>query len=469
MIPIILFLAPAAALMLFIFRSKKLNAFMVCLYAFVHLACTVLLIFYPISFGRYFECDPLNLYFLAVLSVVLAGVSVYNVDFVMKSAVDSLKSTYYSAAILIFAASMSAVVLGANLGLMWVCLEATTIAGAYLIFYKEGKEALEAAWKYMFICSIGIAFAFVGMIFLSLACTGSLPSLFFRVIYAAAFTYNGFWLKLSFVFMAIGFGTKAGLAPVHAWLPDAHSEAPSPVSALLSAALLNSAMLVILRLLKVMKLGNLGGFASVFLIVMGMLSVFVAAVYIIRVNNYKRMLAYSSIENMGIITICAAIGGPAAFAAILHTAAHSFSKASLFVTSGNILKRYKTKEISGVTGMLRSDPKAAWLWMAGFIMIAGIPPSPVFLSEFLLFKAMFTQGLWWLAVALMLLLTIVIYGMASAMFKMSFGNAPKDITDEKFNMMNYGGQIVFMLILCMLGLYMPKAVSWFITNAASML
>jgi len=469
MIPIILFLAPLAAVVLFIFRSKKINAVVVCLYSFIHLSCSVLLLFYPISFGRYFECDPLNLYFLMVLSAVLAGVSVYNADFVLKSEVDGLKSTYYSAAVLVFAASMSAVVLGANLGLMWVCLEATTIAGAYLIFYKEGKDALEAAWKYMFICSIGIAFAFVGIIFLSLAYSGAHSSLFFRDIYSGASSYNGFWLKLSFVFMVIGFGTKAGLAPVHAWLPDAHSEAPSPVSALLSAALLNSAMLVILRLLKVMKLGNMGSFAAVFMIAMGMLSVFVAAVYIIRVNNYKRMLAYSSIENMGIITICAALGGPAAFAAILHTAAHSLSKASLFVTSGNILKRYKTKEISGVSGILRSDPKAGWLWIGGFIMIAGIPPSPIFLSEFLMIRTMFEKGLWWLAIALMLLLTIVIFGMASAVFKMSFGNPTKNITDEKFNMLNYTGQIVFILILCIIGLYMPGAISGFITAAAGYL
>jgi hydrogenase-4 component F len=466
MIPIIIFSAPVFALLLFIFRSKKINAAVVCLYALIHLSCTVLLLFYPISFGRYFECDPLNLYFLLVLSLVLAGVSVYNMDFILKSAVDGLKSSYYSAAILVFAASMSAVVLGANLGLMWVCLEATTIAGAYLIFYKEGKEALEAAWKYMFICSIGIAFAFVGMIFLSLAYTGSHPSLFFRDIDGSASSYNAFWLKLSFVFMVIGFGTKAGLAPVHAWLPDAHSEAPSPVSALLSAALLNSAMLVILKLLRVMKLGNLGDFASVFMLVMGMLSVFVAAVYIIRVNNYKRMLAYSSIENMGIITICAALGGEAAFAAILHTAAHSLSKASLFVTSGNILKRYSTKEINNVTGLLKSDPKAGWLWIAGFIAIAGIPPSPAFLSEFLLIETMFAKGLWWLAIALMLLLTIVIFGMALAMFKMSFGNAPKEISNEKFNMLNYAGQMVFIAVLCLMGLYMPHALSAFIGAAA---
>lgn len=467
MIPIILFAAPIAAALLFIFRSKKLNAAVVCLYSFTHLACSVVLILHPAPFGRYFQTEPLNLFFLAILSVVLAGISVYNFDFTLKSEVSGLKSTYYTAAVLVFSAAISGVVLGANLGLMWVCLETTTITGAYLIYYKEGKEPLEAAWKYMFICSIGIAFAFVGMIFLSLAFTDARPSLFFSDINAHALRFNRFWLKMSFVFMAIGFGTKAGLAPVHTWLPDAYSESPSPVSALLSAALLNSELLIIIKILKIMKIGGMGAFASAFLLTMGILSVFVAAVFIIRVHNYKRMLAYSSIENMGVITICAALGGPAVFAALLHIAAHAFSKASLFMTSGNILKRYNTREINGVTGLLKSDPKAAWSWIAGFIMLAGIPPSPIFLSEFLMIKVMFEKGMWWFAAVLMLLLTIVIYGMSSVMFKMCFGNPAKEISNEKFNMLNYTGQIAFIAILCVLGLYMPHAISGFISAAAA--
>jgi hydrogenase-4 component F len=469
MIPIILFLAPALAMALFIFRSKKLNAVVICLYSFTHLACSVTLLVHPASYGRYFQVEPLNLFFLVVLSVVLAGISVYNADFTLKSAVPARKSTYYSAAVLVFSAAISGVVLGANLGMMWVCLETTTITGAYLIYYKTGKEPLEAAWKYMFICSIGIAFAFVGLIFLSLAFTGSQPSLFFTDINAHAPVFNKFWLKMSFVFMAIGFGTKAGLAPVHTWLPDAYSEAPSPVSALLSAALLNSELLIIIRILKIMKIADLGGFASAFLITMGVLSVFVAAVYIIRVGNYKRMLAYSSIENMGLITISAAIGGPAAFAAVLHIAAHAFSKASLFMTSGNILKRYYTREINGVTGLLKADPKAGWSWIAGFILLCGIPPSPIFLSEFIMIRTMFGRGMWWLAVPVMLLVTIVIYGMASTMFKMSFGNPQKGISQERFNILNYAGQFVFIAVLCLLGIYMPKAISDLITAAASLM
>ena len=469
MILIILLSAVIAALLLFIFRSKILNAVTVVVYSFTHLFCSIMLLINPETLGEYFNTDPLDGVFLVILGVVLAGISVYNFDFTLKSAVTGLKSTYYTAAVLVFSAAISGVALGSNLGMMWVCLETTTITGAFLIYYKEGKQPLEAAWKYMFICSIGIAFAFVGLIFLSLAQNGPHPSLFFKDLYANAPAFNAFWLKMSFVFMAIGFGTKAGLAPVHTWLPDAYSEAPSAVSALLSAALLNSELLIIIKILKIMKLGGLGEFASAFLIVMGVLSLFVAAVYIIRVGNYKRMLAYSSIENMGLITISAALGGPAAFAAILHIAAHAFSKASLFMTSGNIMKRYGSKEINGVTGLLKADPKAAWSWIAGFILLCGIPPSPIFLSEFIMVKTMFEKGLWWLAVPVMLLVTIVVYGMASAMFKMSFGNPPKDISKERFNVFNYAGQMVFIAILVILGLYMPKEISAFITAATELM
>ncbi len=469
MIPAILFSAPAAALLLLIFRNKKLNAVVVCLYSALHLACSIALMRKPGSYGPYFHTDALNIFFLIVLSIVLAGVSVYNYDFTRRSEVTGRKSTYYTAVMLVFSAAISGVVLGTNLGMIWVCLETTTITGAYLIYYKEGKEPLEAAWKYMFICSIGIAIAFVGLIFLSMAYTHGENSLFFTDLYSHAPGLNLFWLKMSFVFMAIGFGTKAGLAPVHTWLPDAYSEAPSPVSVLLSAALLNSELLIIIKILKIMKLGGLGEFASAFLMAMGALSVFVAAVYIIRVGNYKRMLAYSSIENMGLITISAALGGPAAFAAILHIAAHAFSKASLFMTSGNILKRYNTREINGVSGLLKADPKAAWSWIAGFILLCGIPPSPIFLSEFIMIKTMFEKGLWWMAVPIMLLLTIVIYGMASAIFRMSFGNAPKGISDEKFNAFNYAGQFIFIAALIWAGIYMPRQISAFISAAAGLM
>jgi hydrogenase-4 component F len=353
-----------------------------------------------------------------------------------------------------FAAAMTAVILSANLGIMWVFIEATTLASAYLIYFKAGKAALEATWKYIFMCSIGIAFAFAGIIFLSAAAAGFEKSLSFDSLSAAAAGLNHVWLKLGFIFMVIGFGTKAGLAPVHAWLPDAHSEAPSPVSALLSATLLNSAMLAIIRVYAVMTAAGLENFASSYIMFMGLLSVFVAAVYIMRVGNYKRMLAYSSIENMGIIAVALSLGKPAFPFLLIQAAGHSLSKAAFFLTSGNILKRFGVKEISAVSGLIKTDNKTAWLWMFSFVMIAGIPPSPLFLSEFMLIRIMLHGKMWLQAAGLMILLTIIIYGMAAVVLRMCFGHSDPKTPGIKLAWTRYISQAVFIAVLLLMSLYL---------------
>lgn len=450
-IAVILFSAVILAALLFSFRSAKFNAAAVEAYAFIHLAGSVYLCFYPQSFMQFFSVEKLNCFFLVLMSVIFAGVSVYNHDFMMKQVITPLRSTYYAAALLGFVAAMSGVILSSNLGMMWVFIEATTLASAYLIYFNGGRAALEAAWKYIFICSIGIAFAFMGIIFLSMSYSGiGGGSLSFKWLEANAAGFSPLWLKLAFVFMAVGFGTKAGLAPVHAWLPDAHSEAPSPVSALLSAALLNAAMLALIRLYSVMTAAGMERFASFYMMLMGMLSVFVAAVYLVRVGNYKRMLAYSSIENMGIIAIALSLGRAAFPAVLIQAAAHSLSKAAFFLTSGNVLRKYGHKEISSVSGMLKADSLTAWLWMLSFVMIAGIPPSPIFLSEFLIVRRMLAAGMWPAAALLLIMLTIVIFGMAAAVFRMCFGRPPQGITAGRFSRERYVPQAVFIFILAVM-------------------
>jgi hydrogenase-4 component F len=417
-------------------------------------AASVYLYFNHENFTYFFAAGKLNCFFLVLMSVIFAGVSIYNADFLIKQEIPGLKGAYYTAALLGFAAAMSGVILSSNLGMMWVFVEATTLASAYLIYFKGGKAALEAAWKYIFICSIGIAFAFMGIIFLSMSYSGQNGSLSFEWLQANAAGFAPLWLKLAFVFMAVGFGTKTGLAPVHAWLPDAHSEAPSPVSALLSASLLNTAMLALIRIYMIMTAAGMERFASFYMMFMGLLSVFVAAVYLVRVGNYKRMLAYSSIENMGIIAVALSLGRAAFPAVLIQIAGHSLSKAAFFLTSGNILRKFGHKEITPVTGILKTDNKTAWLWILSFVMVAGIPPSPLFISEFLIIKEMLIKTMWPQAVLLLVLMTIVIYGMASAVFKMCFGQPPQGITAGGFGPARYAPQAVFILMLAAMTIYL---------------
>jgi hydrogenase-4 component F len=456
-IAVILFSALLSAAFLFIFRSVKLNCAVPKIYAFVHLVASAWLCLNPESFTVFFAADRTNCFFLLLMSVIFAGVSVYNADFMGKQKITGLKGAYCTAALLGFVAAMSGALLSSNLGMMWVFVEATTLASAYLIYFKGGKAALEAAWKYIFICSIGIAFAFMGIIFLSMSFGAQGGSLSFKWMEASAAGFSPFWLKLAFVFLAVGFGTKTGLAPVHAWLPDAHSEAPSPVSALLSASLLNTAMLALIKIYAVMAAAGMERFASFYMMLMGFLSVFVAAVYLVRVGNYKRMLAYSSIENMGLIAIALSLGKEAFPALIIQAAGHSLSKASMFLTSGNVLGKYGSREISAVSGMLRADNKTAWLWIGSFVMVSGIPPSPVFISEFLIIKRMLFSGMWGQAVILLILLTIVIYGMASAVFKMCFGEQPDGVITGSQGYARYAPQAVFILILTAMTFYLTAA------------
>lgn len=472
MIEVILIFPLIASLILLLVKSKKLNNILLIFYSVLHLFISINLYLkgdcFQISaknfFELYFRVAPLNILFLLILSIIFVGVAIYNNSYMKTSDISEKKYTHYTIGILLFIFSMTGTILSTHLGLSWVFIEATTLASAYLIYFNKTKHALEATWKYVFICSIGISLAFVGIILLSIG-TGKINSLFFDDLYINAHKIIPFWLKLSFVFILVGFGTKMGLAPVHAWLPDAHSEAPSPISALLSATLLNSAFLIILRFYKLMELTHLENYAKILLLSMGILSLFVTAVFVFNINNYKRMLAYSSIENMGIIAIGIAIGGIGIYAAMLHLIAHSLLKSSFFLTAGNILKEYKTKNINEIGGILKQDKLTGWLWISCFVGIAGLPPSPLFISEFLLLKAMFENNQIILALVFALLLTVIIYGIGKSIIKMSFGKIKTQKTNYILSKGMFLPQMVFIAASIVLGIYIPSFINQIIHSA----
>lgn len=393
--------------------------------------------------NNYFTFDSLNIIFLIVLVLVTIGVVIYQ----------GKKDFKYNLAFFLFFTSMVGTILSNHLGLTWVFIEATTLTSAYLILQNKNENSLEATWKYIFLCSIGISLAFVGIILLLIG-SDTVNSLFYNNLYANATVIEPFWLKLSYVFILIGFGTKAGLAPVHFWLPDAHAEAPSPVSAMLSATLLNSAFIVILRYTKLMDLAGQFHYTRILLLTMGIISIFITAVYVFKIANYKRMLAYSSIENMGIISIGIAAGGVGVFAATLHLIAHSLIKSSFFMTAGNILHIFKTKEVLNVQGLIETDTKTGWLWVFCGLFILGVPPSPMFISKFLILKQLLIGKNYVIAGLFLFLITIVAYGILRAIIKMSF--SPK-ILDEKIKLpfRNYLPQIGLLTLVLTLGFYIP--------------
>lgn len=465
MIPILLAYPLAVIPLLLIFKSRRYNNLAVLSYAVLLVGISIALYIQPEQFTPFLGVDSLNILFLLVLAVLFLTISIYNVGYMRHSKESERKQTWYTVFFLLFANSMVAVVLAQHLALWWVFLELTTLCSAPLIYFERSRTSIEAAWKYIFICSVGIALAFVGIILLSLS-TGHLDSLFFADLNKNAGGLSKLWLKLSFPFILVGLGSKMGLAPVHAWLPDAYPEAPTPVSALLSATLINMPMLGILRVFKVMIAADLAGFASNLLLIMGFLSLLVCAVFIMRTNNFKRMLAYSSIENMGIIAIAiggvSGISGMGIYVALLHMVSHSLTKGAFFLTAGNIVHLYKTKKIDAVRGLLATDKINGWLWVISFAAISAIPPFPAFYSELLLVQDMIYTGGWAIVrvILFFLLMTIILFGMGRSVLHMSFGLKAENVqpVKEKFALMTILPPLVLLVILLIIGLSMPTTI-----------
>jgi hydrogenase-4 component F len=418
---------------------------------------------------EYFKVDSIGLYFFSIMTIVFSSVAVYSLSYFKQNNLSLKQESTYILEILLFVMAMTGVILATHLALLWVFVEATTLTSAMLIYFSKKKSSLEATWKYVYICSIGITLAFVGIILLSIG-SRSIDSLFFSDLYKHASEINPFWLKLSFAFIFVGLGTKVGITPFHAWLPDAHSEAPSPVSALLSGTLLNTAFLGIYRVQEIFVYAKMESFSNFLFLVTGFLSLMVCSVFILRLKNYKRMLAYSSIENMGLLFIALSLGKVGIFIVMLQVLAHSLSKTSLFLTSGNILYIYKSKKIDDVKCLLKNDPKTGWLWIISIFAIIGLPPFPVFMSKFLLVKALWTQGLTWLTIPFFLFLVIITYGMSREVFKMVFGeNSSEDLSRTKLTYVAYLPQIVLLIILLIIGINIPQQMMNFINNLVELI
>ncbi len=312
-----------------------------------------------------------------------------------------------------------------NVGFMWIAIEATTITSAMLIPLHVTKASVEASWKYILIGSIGIALAFGGTVlgyfdFVSLAGRQEL-TLNWTVLMALAPSLHPPVIQLAFVFILIGYGTKAGLAPMHTWLPDAHSEAPAPLSAMMSGVLLAVALYAVIRWEAVVNAAVGTRFTDNLFILLGVLSIVIAAFSLVVQHNYKRMLAYSSIEHTGLICVGLALGPLGTFAAMLHMLNHTLAKSTMFFLAGRVLHRYRTTEIGRVSGLLRTMPWTGGLFAAGILAVIGLPPFGLFISEFALFRAGFEAGRPWLMGLVLALLAVAFVSMIGHLNRMLYG------------------------------------------------
>jgi hydrogenase-4 component F len=367
------------------------------------------------AFGDWVYIDALGVVIANLVAVVGLLAVVNSLPYVEHEVrageLDGQHARRYYALVLAFLATMFAVPLLNNLGAMWIAVEATTIVSALLVSIHRDRDGLEAAWKYLIIGSVGIALALFGTMMTFYAAQpvlgDSASALNWTTLHAVAGQLNPQVMRLAFVFVLIGYGTKAGLAPMHTWLPDAHSQAPSPVSGLLSGVLLKCALVALFRIGVLTDLSVGGSFRDNAFIAFGLMSIAVAVPFILVQGDVKRLLAYSSVENVGIIVLAAGIGGPiATYAAVLHIVAHSLTKSSLFFSTGAIVQAYGTRRLHRLRGLARATPRVTLVFLGGTVALSGFPPFATFVSEYGLMGGAFSEGRGLVAVAAMSLVAL---------------------------------------------------------------
>jgi hydrogenase-4 component F len=370
-------------------------------------------------------------------------------------------------------AMMTLVTVSHHLGLMWVAMEMTTLVSAPAIYFNHNPRSLEATWKYLIIGSVGIALALLGSLFLAYAAlkAGLETTLLFDDLILDAPYLAGPWLHAAFVLLFIGYGTKMGLAPMHTWKPDAYGEAPGIVGTILAGGVTSCAFIAILRIYQICQAGPEAEFARQVMIVMGLLSMALAAAFMVRQRDFKRLLAYSSVEHMGVLVLAIGIGGGAVYGALLHLINNGLTKGVLFLSAGNIHRAYGSKSTEDVRGAIRRLPLSAALFLAGFLAITGSPPFGPFISEFTIVNAAFDSGQFLTGGLFLLMLAIVFVGMGTTVLTVVQGEPPPQTPDNGYHdhFLTAAPVVLCLLLVLLLGVYIPAPLESLLREAAAFL
>jgi hydrogenase-4 component F len=410
--------------------------------------------------------DDLGLVFLLLLVVLTLAVSIYTVGWLKQAvAVGNMKAESmrsYFALVHAFVATMVVTVLADNLGVLWIAMEGTTITSAVLIGYHGHQHGLEAAWKYIIVTTIGISFGLFGTVLVYAAAAdvlqGGAGAMSWSAIMQVAPRLDPGIVRIGFIFVMVGYGTKAGLAPMHLWLPDAHSQAPTPVSALLSGVLIKCALLGIIRFQTIAAAACGPAFPAKLLLVFGLTSVVVATPFILAQHDLKRLLGYHSVEHVGIVALGLGFGGSiGTYGALLHVVNHGVTKALAFFASGTAIARYGTRDMRVIRGLLAVAPIGATLLMLSALSLAGVPPFSIFVSELMVLRAGIGPG-HWLAVAIFLAMVVIIFaGLLHHVGAMAFGK-PTDAAGREPELWSpLLGMMLLAAIMILLGLTIPAS------------
>jgi hydrogenase-4 component F len=470
-----LLVVPAvAAAVLALIRGYRLSAALNVLACLASLGVALSLTIWRPQEGLYLRVDDLSVVFIVLSAFVGLTTSVFSASYIAHEVeigrLTPVRLRFYHAMYQVLMFAMTLALIANNIGLMWVAVELATLTTVLMVAVYRTHEAIEAAWKYFILGSVGIALALFGTILVYVAARPvvgeGLAGMVWTVLVAKAHAFDPILLDLAFVFLMLGYGTKVGLAPLHAWLPDAHAEGPTPISAVLSGLLLNVALYVLLRFKMLLAADRAAIAPGPLMITLGLVSLIFAAFMLYRRRDIKRLFAYSSIEHMGVIAFAFGMGGPLAnFAGLLHMTMHSLTKSAIFFNVGHIAQAKGTQAIADIRGLTVSHPVLGWSLVFAVMAIAGLPPFGIFTSEFLVVSSTFARAPI-LAIPLVFGLLIAFGALLLRVQGLAFGEPSPGAAPTKASYLPTFGHLALVLAA---GVFFPPLITRWFQHVAKLL
>ena len=437
-------------------RSERVTNLIASLFALVQVA-SVALVFvfdrFDTTLLTIFRADTLAVVFHVLMIAVLIFSLIHSSSYLRAEKVTTRSYNAYYTLLMLLALSITCVYYSYNIAMTWVFLELTTICSAGIIYHREFEQSLEATWKYIFVCSTGIAMAYLGILLLStVAVEGTLDYAALKSVIAEG---NPLYLKLAFLLIVIGYSCKMEVFPLYTVGVDANFAAPAPASAFISTALVNAGFVSIMRIYTLYASSEVFAWARNVLILIGILSLAVGAMFLRRTNNYKRFLSYSTVENMGIVAIGMGIGGVALWAAVFHVMCHTFIKSSMFYHVGVMRHIYDSYSINRIGNYMNINRIGAIGLIVGTLLLLAFPPSPLFVTEVMLFSEIATQGRWWLLILMVVLMCVVLYAIWSRSLRLNYHSNQDELHLSEVNRRLSYSASVLLIVAIVVGIWQP--------------
>lgn len=415
---------------------------------------------YLTTSGQFFTFDEIGTLFYVLLAIVATFVIIHSKEYLKDDTLQDYKR--YFALLMLLITAITGVYFANNIAITWILMETTTLCAAGILYHRHSKATLEATWKYLFVCSTGIAIAYLGILLLAAAASNN--SLNYEELRTLITEGNPLYLKVAFVLILTGYSCKMEIFPLYTIGVDANFAAPAPASALISTGLVNAGFLAIFRIYKLYADTELIGWIRSVMLITGIASLVVGALFLRRTNNYKRFLSYSTVENMGIVAIGLGIGGVGVWAALFHVVCHTFIKSSLFLQIAIVRHIYNGYRINRIGDYININKVGATALMIGMVVVLAFPPSPLFISELMILSQTIADGKWWLMVVMMFLLCVVIYSVCQRIIKLCYQPNQDELHPTNINSGLSYSALMLLIVAIVLGLWQPEPFIQLINN-----